>query len=50
MVAQLEDVQKAAGHRDLSTTKLYDRSGYNPEKGGELLCDVLITLTGTVCV
>jgi site-specific recombinase XerD len=30
--AQLEDVQKAAGHRDLSTTKLYDRRGYNPEK------------------
>ena len=23
--AQLEDVQKAAGHRDPSTTKLYDR-------------------------
>jgi integrase/recombinase XerD len=30
--AQLEDVQKAAGHRDPSTTKLYDRRGYNPEK------------------
>lgn len=30
--AQLEDVQKAAGHRDPSTTKLYDRKGYNPEK------------------
>jgi site-specific recombinase XerD len=29
--AQLEDVQKAAGHRDPSTTKLYDRRGYNPE-------------------
>jgi integrase/recombinase XerD len=28
----LEDVQKAAGHRDPSTTKLYDRRGYNPEK------------------
>jgi integrase len=28
--AQLEDVQKAAGHRDPSTTKLYDRRGYNP--------------------
>jgi hypothetical protein len=24
--------QKAAGHRDPSTTKLYDRRGYNPEK------------------
>src|ERR1700733_11539420 len=30
--APLEDVQKAAGHRDPSTTKLYDRRGYNPEK------------------
>lgn len=30
--ALLEDVQKAAGHRDPSTTKLYDRRGYNPEK------------------
>ena len=30
--AQLEDVQKAAGHRDPSTTKLYDRRQYNPEK------------------
>ena len=30
--ARLEDVQKAAGHRDPSTTKLYDRRGYNPEK------------------
>ena len=30
--AQLEDVQKAAGHADPSTTKLYDRRGYNPEK------------------
>jgi integrase/recombinase XerD len=25
-------VQKAAGHRDSGTTKLYDRRGYNPEK------------------
>lgn len=30
--AQLEDVQKTAGHRDPRTTKLYDRRGYNPEK------------------
>ena len=30
--AQLEDVQKAAGHRDPGATKLYDRRGYNPEK------------------
>jgi integrase len=30
--AKLEDVQEAAGHRDPSTTKLYDRRGYDPEK------------------
>jgi integrase/recombinase XerD len=30
--AQLEDVQKAAGHRDPSTTKLYDRRGYTPKR------------------
>ena len=30
--ASLEDVQFAAGHADLGTTKLYDRRGYNPEK------------------
>ena len=30
--ASLEDVQRAAGHADPSTTKLYDRRGYNPEK------------------
>ena len=30
--AQLKDVQKAAGHRDPGTTKLYDRCGHNPEK------------------
>jgi len=29
--ASLEDVQRAAGHADPSTTKLYDRRGYNPE-------------------
>jgi integrase/recombinase XerD len=35
--AQLEDVQKAAGHRDPSTTKLYDRRGYNPEKAASFV-------------
>jgi len=30
--ASLEDVQRAAGHADPATTKLYDRRGYNPEK------------------
>ena len=35
--AQLEDVQNAAGHRDPSTTKLYDRRHYNPEKAAASL-------------
>jgi site-specific recombinase XerD len=30
--ASLEEVQRAAGHADASTTKLYDRRGYNPER------------------
>jgi integrase/recombinase XerD len=30
--AALEDAQKAAGHADPGTTKLYDRRGCNPEK------------------
>jgi len=30
--AMLDDVQRAAGHSEPSTTKLYDRRGYNPEK------------------
>jgi len=34
--AQLEDVQKAVGHRDPSTTKLYERRGYNPEKAASV--------------
>jgi Phage integrase family len=39
--AQLEDAQKAAGHRDPGTTKLYDRRGYNPEKAASFFCDLL---------
>ena len=39
--AQLEDVQKAAGHRDPSTTKLYYRWGYNPAKAASLFCVLL---------
>jgi integrase len=35
--AQLEDVQKAAGHRDPGTTKLYDRRSYNPEEAASFL-------------
>ena len=30
--ASLEEVQKAAGHADASTTKRYDHRGYDPEK------------------
>jgi integrase len=30
--ASLAEVQRAAGHADATTTKLYDRRGYNPEK------------------
>jgi site-specific recombinase XerD len=30
--ASLEDVQRDVGHADPSTTKLYDRRGYNPER------------------
>jgi integrase/recombinase XerD len=29
----LEDIQRAAGHREPSATKLYDRRGYNREIG-----------------
>jgi hypothetical protein len=35
--AQFEDVEKAAAHRDPSTTKLYDRRGYNPEEAARSL-------------
>lgn len=34
--ASLEEVQEAAGHADASTTKLYDRRGYNPEKSASV--------------
>lgn len=30
--ASLEEVQRAAGHADPDTTKLYDRRGFNPER------------------
>jgi integrase len=30
--ATLDDVQRAAGHAEPGTAKLYDRRGYNPEK------------------
>jgi hypothetical protein len=34
-----EDVQSAAGHADPSTTKLYDRRGYNPEKSASFFAN-----------
>jgi site-specific recombinase XerD len=37
--ASLEDVQRAAGHADPSTTKLYDRRGYNPEKSASFFAN-----------
>ncbi len=37
--AQLADVQKAAGHRDSGTTKLYDRRGCNPEKAASFFAN-----------
>jgi site-specific recombinase XerD len=37
--ASLEDVQRAAGHVDPSTTKLYDRRGYNPEKSASFFAN-----------
>ena len=46
--AQLEDVQKAAGHRDPSTTKLYDRRHYNPEKAASFFATYDAALTPTV--
>lgn len=30
--SSLEDVQEALGHADATTTKLYDKRGFNPEK------------------
>src|SRR4030095_15107453 len=37
--ASVEDVQSAAGHADPSTTKLYDRRGYNPEKSASFFAN-----------
>ena len=37
--ASLEEVQPAAGHADPSTTKLYDRRGYNPEKSASFFAN-----------
>lgn len=37
--ASLEDVQRAAGHADPSTTRLYDRRGYNPERSASFFAN-----------
>ena len=37
--ASLEDVQRAASHRDPSTTKLYDRLGYDPEESASFFAN-----------
>jgi site-specific recombinase XerD len=37
--ASLEDVQRAAGHADPSTTRLYDRRGHNPEKSASFFAN-----------
>lgn len=37
--ANLEDVQEAVGHADPSTTKLYDRRGYKPEKAASFFAN-----------
>ena len=37
--ANLEDVQEAVGHADPSTTKLYDRRGYNAEKAASFFAN-----------
>ena len=35
----LEGVERAAGHAEPSTTKLYDRWGYNPKKSASFFAD-----------
>ncbi|MDB6136789.1 MAG: Phage integrase/recombinase family protein [Verrucomicrobiales bacterium] len=35
----LEHVQRAAGHADPATTKLYDRRGYSPEKSASFFAN-----------
>ena len=37
--ASLEEVQRASGHADASTTKLYDRRGHNPEKSASFFAN-----------
>ncbi len=41
--AELEDVQKAAGHHDPGATKLHDGRGCNLDKGRVVLCNLVIT-------
>jgi integrase/recombinase XerD len=37
--AKLEDVQRTVGHADPSTTQLYDRRRFIPQKSAALLVD-----------
>jgi site-specific recombinase XerD len=37
--ARFEDVQDAAGHANPSTTRLYDRRGYDPEKSASFFAN-----------
>lgn len=37
--ADIEEVQYAMGHADISTTKLYDRRGHNPEKSASFFAN-----------
>lgn len=37
--ADIEQVQYAMGHADISTTKLYDRRGHNPEKSASFFAN-----------
>jgi len=37
--ADIEDVQQAVGHAQISTTKLYDKRGYNPERAASFFAN-----------
>ena len=37
--AKIEEVQRAMGHADISTTRLYDRRGHNPEKAASFFAN-----------
>lgn len=37
--AKIEEVQRTLGHRDISTTRMYDRRGHNPEKAASFFAN-----------